>query len=125
MNSVTIVRKFKQEQVADGEPAPEAAEALVDQPCVTDAGDRAEAHDHLLVDDQHGDKQQQHPQQARAVVLPGLGVGRDAAGVVVADHHDQARADDRQQRQQARARERRAPRSCTRIVPKAPWMSPT
>ena len=103
MNSVTIVRKFEQEQVADREPAPEAPEALVDQPRVADAGDRAEPDDHLLVDDQHRDQQQQHPQQARAVVLAGLRVGRDAAGVVVADHHDQARADDREQRQRPRA----------------------
>ncbi|MEY2429162.1 MAG: hypothetical protein QOJ40_2047, partial [Verrucomicrobiota bacterium] len=45
-------------------------------------------------------EQQQHPQQAIAVVLPGLGVGGDAAGVVVADHHDDPGAQNRQQRQQ-------------------------
>ena len=59
MNSVTIVRKFKQEQVADREAGPEPAEALVDQPGVADAGHRAEADDHLLVDDQDGDEERQ------------------------------------------------------------------
>ena len=89
MNSVTIVRKFRMNRSTDRERAPEAAEALVDQPGVADAGDGAEPDDHLLVDDQHRDQQQQHPQQAGAVVLAGLGVGGDAARVVVADHHDQ------------------------------------
>ena len=95
--------EVQDEQVADGEEAPEAPEPLDDQPRVPDAGDRAEPDDHLLVDDQHRHEQQQHPQQAGAVVLPGLRVGRDAAGVVVADHHDQPGADDRQQRQRPRA----------------------
>ena len=83
--------EVEDEQVADREPAPEAAEALVDETGVTDAGDRSEPDDHLLVDDQHRDEQDERPQQRRAVVLPGLGVRRHAAGVVVADHHDQAR----------------------------------
>ena len=104
--------EVEHEQVADREPAPEASEALVDQPRVADAGDRAEPDDHLLVDDQHRDQQQQHPQQAGAVVLARLGVGGDAAGVVVADHHDQPGADDREQRQ-------RAARAATMAPPRA------
>jgi hypothetical protein len=70
---------------------------------VTNPRDRAKPHDHLLVDDQHGHEQEQHPQQARAVVLARLRVRRDAARVVVADHHDQARAHDREQSECARA----------------------
>ena len=95
--------EVEQEEVADREEPPEAPEALVDELRVTDAGDRAEAHHHLLVDDQHGHEQQQHPHQRGAVVLAGLRVGGDAAGVVVADHHDQARADDRGEREHAPA----------------------
>ena len=103
MNSVTTVRKFSTNRSIDREPAPEASEPLDDQPGVADPGDRAEPHDHLLVDDQDRDEQQQHPEQARAVVLARLRIGGDPAGVVVADHHDQPGADDREQRQAARA----------------------
>ena len=92
--------EVEDEEVDHRERAPEAAEALDDQAGVPDARHRPQAHDHLLVDDQHRDQQQQNPEQARPVVLPGLDVRRDAAGVVVADHHDQARTHDRQQREQ-------------------------
>ncbi len=64
---------------------------------MADSGDRAEPGDHLLIDNQHGDQQHEDPQQAGAVVLPGLGVRGDAARVVVAEHHDQAGAHDREQ----------------------------
>ena len=93
-------QEVQDEQVADAEPAPEPAEPLVDEPGVPDAGDRAEPDHHLLVDDQHRDQQQQRPQQAVPVVLPGLRVGGHAAGVVVADHHDQPGAHDSQERDQ-------------------------
>ncbi len=89
-------QKVQQEQVTHGKPAPAAAEPLIDQPRVSDPGDRTEPDHHLLVNNQHRDQQHQHPQQAVAVVLSGLHVGRDASGVVVADHHDQAGPDDRQ-----------------------------
>jgi len=92
--------EVQQEQVTHGEPAPTAAEAFVDQPGMPHPGDRAEADHHFLVDHQYGDEQQQHPEQGGAVVLPGLGVGGDAAGVVVPDHHDQTGAEDGQQGQQ-------------------------
>jgi hypothetical protein len=85
------------EQVDDRERAPELPEALQDQPGVADAGDRAEAQHHLLVDVEHRDEQQQRPQQLGAVVLAGLAVGGEGARVVVADHHDQAGADDGEQ----------------------------
>ena len=64
---------------------------------MADAGDRAEADHHLLVDDEHGDQQQQHPEQAGAVVLARRGVDRDPAGVVVPDHDDEAGPHDRGQ----------------------------
>ena len=82
--------------------APELAEPRQDQPRVPDPGDRAEAEHHLLVHVQHRDQQQQRPQQLRAVDLAGLPVGGERAGVVVADHHDQAGADDREQRLELR-----------------------
>ena len=90
-------QEVEEEDAADREQAPEAAEPLTDQPRVADSGDRAEAHDHLLVDDQHRDEQDQGPQQRVPEVLAGLRVGRHPAGVVVADHDDQARADDRRE----------------------------
>ena len=65
---------------------------------MADAGHRAEAQHHLLVHVEDRDQQQQRPQQRRAVVLAGLGVGGEGAGVVVADHDDQAGAEDREQR---------------------------
>ena len=100
MNSVTMVRKLRMNRSPTLNAAPEPAEPLVDEPGVPDAGDRAEPDHHLLVDDQHRDQQQQRPQQAVAVVLPGLRVGGHAAGVVVADHHDQPGPDDGQERDQ-------------------------
>ena len=100
MNSVDDGQEVEDEQVADAEPAPEPAEPLVDEPGMPDAGDRAEPDHHLLVDDQHRDQQQQGPQQGVPVVLPGLRVGGHAAGVVVADHHDQPGPDDGQERDQ-------------------------
>lgn len=63
---------------------------------VADAGDGAQSRDHLLVDQQHRQQQEHDPQHAVAVVLARLGVGLNAAGVVVADHYDQARAHDRE-----------------------------
>ena len=42
-------QRVEQEEVDDAEGAPELAEPLEDQPCVADAGDRAEAQHHLLV----------------------------------------------------------------------------
>src|ERR1700733_5231637 len=44
-------QEVEQEQVADGKPPPAAAEAFVDQPGVSDPGDRAEPDHHFLVDD--------------------------------------------------------------------------
>src|SRR5664279_1506154 len=96
-------QEVQDEQVTDREPTPEAPKALVDQSGMTYARDGAEAHDHLLIDNQDRDEQEQHPQEARAVVLTGLRVGGDAAGVVVADHDDEPGADDREQRHPARA----------------------
>jgi hypothetical protein len=92
-------QEVHEQQVGRLEPPPGTAEALDDQPRVAHPRDRPKPHHHLLVDDQDGHEQQQHPQQAHLVVLAGLGVGRDTAGVVVANHHDQPRADDREQRE--------------------------
>ena len=85
-----------QEKEAGLKPAPPPAEALDDQPRVANPGHRAEPDDHLLVDDQHRNQQQQDPKQAHPVRLPRLCVGADAPGIVVSHHHDQARSDDRQ-----------------------------
>ena len=93
-------QEVEQEQPRHRIPAPEAAESLDDELGQPDAGDGAQAHDHLLVHDQHRRQQQQGPEQRIAVVLARLRVGGDTAGVVVADQHDQPRADDRRQSEQ-------------------------
>src|SRR5580658_5503074 len=86
--------EVEDEQIAHGESTPDLAETLEDKPPMPNAGNGAEAHHHLLVDDQHRDEQQQHPEQTHPVVLPGSRVRRDATCVVVPDHHDETRADD-------------------------------
>ena len=58
MNSVTIVRKFSRNRSPTENAPQKLSEPLEDQPRVTDPGDRAQADDHLLVDDQHRDQQQ-------------------------------------------------------------------
>jgi hypothetical protein len=68
---------------------------------VAHTGDGAQSHHHLLVDDEHGNEEGQGPQQRQPEVLAGLGVGRDATGVVVAHHDDKARPDDRHEREEA------------------------
>ncbi|BAY00150.1 hypothetical protein MSTE_04858 [Mycobacteroides stephanolepidis] len=60
-------------------------------------GDRTEPNHHLLIHVEHGNQQGQRPYQRHAVVLSGLGVRGDASRVVVADHHDEAGTQDRQQ----------------------------
>ncbi|SLD59368.1 Uncharacterised protein [Mycobacteroides abscessus subsp. massiliense] len=87
-------KEVQDEQVAHREPAPATTEPLIDQPSVPDSGDRSEANHHLLVHDEDGDQQQEHPEQAVPVALTGLRVGCDAARVVVADHDDDARPQD-------------------------------
>ena len=64
---------------------------------MADPGHRTEAQDHLLVHVQDRDQQQQGPQQRRAVVLARLRIGTEGAGVVIADHDDQARAQNREE----------------------------
>ena len=93
-------QRVEDEQVSDLEDTPEPAEPLDDQPGVPDPGDRAEPQHHLLIHVEHGDQQQQGPQQPGAVVLPGLPVGGERPGVVVSAHHDQPGAHDGQQRLQ-------------------------
>ena len=85
------------EQVEQGEPAPATSEPLVDQTRVAGAGDRPETRDHLLVDKEHRRERQQEPDERGAVVLTCLTVDGDAAGLVVADHDDDAGAHDREQ----------------------------
>ena len=67
---------------------------------MTDPGNCAQPQHHLLVDVEHGDQQRERPQEGRAVFLAGLRVGAEGAGVVVADHDDKTRPEDRQQRLQ-------------------------
>ena len=89
-------QRIQEEQVDNAERAPEFAEALEDEARMADAGHCAQAQHHLLIDVENRDQQRQRPEQRRAEVLASLTVGRESASVVVADHDDQAGADDRQ-----------------------------
>ena len=96
-------QEIEQEDPRHRVPAPEPAESLADEACIADAGHRTETYHHLLVHDEDRDQKQESPQQRVTEVLAGLGIGRDAAGVVVADHDDDAGADDGEERQDAAA----------------------
>ena len=91
-------QRVQEEQVNDAERAPELAEALEDEPGMAHAGHGAEAKHHVLADVEHRDQEAQCPHEMRAEVLTGLSVGREGAGVVVADHDDQPGPDDGKQR---------------------------
>ena len=96
-------QEVQKEEVADRVPAPVTPEALGDEPRVTNSGHGTQAHHHLLVDDEDGDQEHERPQQRVAEILTGLRVGGNAAGVVVADHHDEAGADNGGEGQEATA----------------------
>jgi hypothetical protein len=68
---------------------------------MADAGDRAKAQDHFLVNVQNRHQQQQRPEQRGTVILPGLRVCGEGAGIVITHHDDQARAQDDGERAQA------------------------
>ena len=91
----------EQKEVDDAESAPEPAEPLEDQPGVPDAGHRAEAQHHLLIDVEHRNQQRQRPQQGRSIGLTGLAIGGERARVIVAGHHDEAGAENGEQRREA------------------------
>jgi len=81
---------IEDEEIDDAERAPEFAEAFENEARVSDAADGAESQDHLLVDEEHGDEEQQRPQKRGSVVLSRLRVRTERTGVVVADHDDEA-----------------------------------
>lgn len=95
--------EVQQEEVDDAEGGPEGAEALSEQLAVADTGDGTEPDHHLLGHREDDDEDRQRPQQRVAVGLAGLGIGGDTTGVVVADHDDDAWAEDREQREQTPA----------------------
>ena len=79
---------IRQDQVRQGEPAPERPECIENSFRVAPLGDRAQPHGHFLDDVGHGAQDDQEPQEA--VPVPGSRgrVCRYAAGVVVRDHDD-------------------------------------
>ena len=83
-------------QIEQRKPAPERAEGVENRLGVAALGDRAQADCHLLDVVGHRNEQHQEPDQAVAVLGAGRGIGGDAAGIVVGDHDDDARAGDDQ-----------------------------
>ncbi len=91
-------QRVEKEEIDHREGAPEAAETGENQPCMTDAGHRAETQHHFLVHIKNRNEKDQRPKERRAVVLAGLRIGTKSAGVIVADHHDEAGSEDGHQR---------------------------
>ena len=89
---------IEDEQIDHTERAPELAEALEDEPGMAHAGHDTQAEHHFLVHVEDRHQQKQHPKQAGAIVLAGLGIGSERAGVVVANHDNETWSEDRQQR---------------------------
>ena len=74
------------------------AEALADQSCQTLSRDGAEPHRDGVVEDQHGRRHDQHPEQRVAVVGAEDRVRGDARGIVVGEAGEHARAEHREER---------------------------
>ena len=70
------------------------AELFADEVGEPLAGDGAHAGAHFLGDDEHHGDGQQGPQRQVAEARAGRGIGEDAAGIVIDDGGDEARADD-------------------------------
>jgi hypothetical protein len=102
MNSVTMVNALSRKRSMTLNAPPKFAEPLENEPRVADARDGAEPQHHFLIHIEHGDQQHQRPQQGRAIVLTRLRIGAERAGVVVADHHDESRSQNCEQRAYAR-----------------------
>ena len=79
------------------------AEPVADQVRQALARDHAEPRRHLLDDRQDDDRDREEPEQREPALGAHHAVGRDAAGVVAGDPGDQARAHDREERDEAAA----------------------
>ena len=77
------------------------SESVKDGLRVTALGHGAQAHGHLLNVVRHRHQNNKRPEQIESGLRPGLGVGRDAPGVVVGDHRDDARSQRRKKNQRA------------------------
>ncbi len=91
-------------EVGGAEPAPHATVALQHELAVAAVGDGADAHAHLLADighgEQHGDERHE---EAEAVLGAVGGVGDHARPVVLAEHREDAGADEQPQQAPAAA----------------------
>ena len=94
--------RVQQKKIDDAERAPEPPKALQNQAGVADAGHCSEAQHHLLIDVEDRHQQQQRPEQCGPIVLASLGIGAEGAGIVVADHDNETRTQNGQQRPQTR-----------------------
>ena len=80
-----------EQQVEQREPAPERAKAIEDRFGVAPLGHRPQPNRHFL--DVIGDRPEDHeePDQRILILCAGRRIGGDAAGVIVGDHHHDAR----------------------------------
>ena len=93
---VGVVDHHQQDHQDEGEAQ---AELLADQVAEALAGDHAHAGAHLLHHDQRNGDGNDGPQQRVAVLRAGLGVGEDAAGVVIDIGGNESGAEDGQKQQ--------------------------
>src|SRR5580700_7440637 len=95
-------------QVDHGKPSPEGTEALEDQFGVSPMSGGAEAHRHLLHDDRHAKRESyERDEEADTKFGASRGVGKHAGAVILAQHDQDAGAD--QQPQQASSGGKAAP----------------
>ena len=85
-------------------------EFLTDQVCQALARHHAHARHHLLHNDERHRDGDQRPQQAEPELRPSLGIGQDAARVVIHVGGDDARSDDRHEDDQVEAQAAQARR---------------
>ena len=93
-------RDVGDEHRAQRDPCPAHAVVLANQPRVAFAGDRAQAHGHLLHDEQRHDQQQLQQDQLEAELRAGGRSGRDAAGFGIREHDDEPGAEHGQETNQ-------------------------
>ena len=99
MNSVTTLPKLMIRMPSIMKNVMRKPEFFADEIAQALAGDRAHAGAHLLHHDQ-GDRDRDHgPEQKMSELRSGLGIGQDAAGIIVDVGGDESRPDDGEEQQ--------------------------
>ena len=100
-NSAAVVPRFATIRIGRHGERRAHAEALADQAREALPGHGSDPHGDRVVEDQHGRREYEHPDQLVAVVGAEDRVGRDAGGVVVRETGEDARAEHGDERRYA------------------------